>query len=80
LREAFDAFVRIRRKLNPSTVAFYRKYLLSVFAAWLDRPFTEITRERVAEALSKTSPPLLVKMSPAGPTGDLLARVAPLLC
>jgi hypothetical protein len=47
LRETFDAFVRIRRKLNPSTVAFLRKYLLSVFAAWLDRPFTEITRERV---------------------------------
>src|SRR5262249_34453233 len=48
LRDAFQAFVKIRRKLKSSTIASYRKYLESVFAAWLDHPFVEITRERIA--------------------------------
>ena len=31
LREAFEAFIKVRRKLKSSTVASYRKYPESVF-------------------------------------------------
>ena len=48
LREAFEVLLKTRRKLKPSTIASYRKYLQSVFGDWLDRPFVGITREAIA--------------------------------
>jgi integrase len=48
LREAFEVFLKTRRKLKPNTVTSYRKYLQTVFADWLDRAFVGITREGIA--------------------------------
>lgn len=48
LREAFESFEKIRRKLKPRTLRDYRRFLETVFADWVDRPFVEITRDRVA--------------------------------
>jgi len=48
LREAFEVFLKTRRKLKPNTVTSYRKYLQTVFGDWLDRPFVAITRDGIA--------------------------------
>jgi integrase len=47
LREAFEAFEKIRRKLKPRTIRDYRRFLETVFADWVERPFVDITRDRV---------------------------------
>lgn len=49
LREAFETFVKVRRKLKAGTVASYRKYLSTVFADWMDRAFVEITRDKISQ-------------------------------
>ena len=48
LREAFEVFLKTRRKLKPNTVTSYRKYLQTVFGDWLDRPFVAIARDGIA--------------------------------
>ena len=42
LWEAFEVFLKTRRKLRPSTVTPCRKDPQSVFADWLDCPFVGI--------------------------------------
>lgn len=48
LRDAFKEFEKVRRKLKARTLRDYKRFLETVFAGWLDQPFIEITRDRIA--------------------------------
>jgi len=56
LREAFQSFEDVRgRRLKASTLASYRKYLTSVFADWIDKPFIAITRDKISQRHAQVS-------------------------
>jgi integrase len=49
LREAFEAYIKGRKNLRPSSVRKYRSHINKHLADWLDRPLRDVTRERVEE-------------------------------
>lgn len=48
LRQAFESFAKVRRKLKARTLRDYERFLQTVFADWLERPFVEVTRDKIA--------------------------------
>jgi len=49
LRAAFDAFRQARRKLKEKTLEEYRRILEVLFVDWIDRPFIDITKDKVLQ-------------------------------
>lgn len=49
LRDAFEAFCQTRSKLKEKTLGEYRRILESLFGDWVDRPFIDITKDKVVQ-------------------------------
>ncbi|MGD9842690.1 MAG: integrase arm-type DNA-binding domain-containing protein, partial [Steroidobacteraceae bacterium] len=48
LREVLEAFRLARRQLKPRTINDYQRFLETIFVDWIDKPFTDITRDKVS--------------------------------
>ena len=48
LREVLEVFRQTRRHLKPRTVNDYQRFLETIFPDWIDRPFVEVTRDKVS--------------------------------
>jgi len=55
LRKVVQQYLEDRRELKPSSRADIQKHLKTSFAAWADRPFIEISREKVMTRFKELS-------------------------
>lgn len=55
LRAVVEEYLKDRRDLRPSSRADIEKHLCKSFPAWADRPFIEITRDKVATRFAELS-------------------------
>jgi integrase len=59
LRQAFEAYLQTRKKLNPGTIQDYKRAIQESLDSWLEKPLTSITKDMVENKhleLGKKSP------------------------